>query len=109
MKNARQVVLGMAIALAAFGQASAQDWPTRSGPNTVAVAVAALSGSCAGGRTPPGGVEASTSAPGVSPVVPAGTTPVASAACANAAPHAAQWPAETVAGRPQPGQTIAKL
>jgi tripartite-type tricarboxylate transporter receptor subunit TctC len=30
MKIARQVVLGAAIALAAFGQASAQDWPTRS-------------------------------------------------------------------------------
>jgi len=30
MKIARQVILGAAIALAAFGQASAQDWPTRS-------------------------------------------------------------------------------
>src|ERR1700704_4272052 len=30
MKNARHVVLGAAIALAAFGQASAEDWPTRS-------------------------------------------------------------------------------
>src|SRR3977135_230147 len=30
MKIARQVVLGAAIALAAFGRASAQDWPTRS-------------------------------------------------------------------------------
>ena len=30
MKIARQVVLGAAIATAAFGQASAQDWPTRS-------------------------------------------------------------------------------
>src|SRR3954470_8151758 len=30
MKPARQVILGAAIALAAFGQASAQDWPTRS-------------------------------------------------------------------------------
>ena len=30
MKIARQVVLGMAIALAAFGRAQAQDWPTRS-------------------------------------------------------------------------------
>jgi tripartite-type tricarboxylate transporter receptor subunit TctC len=30
MKIARQVVLGTAIALTAFGQASAQDWPTRS-------------------------------------------------------------------------------
>src|SRR5262252_10935101 len=30
MKIARQVALGAAIALAAFGQASAQDWPTRS-------------------------------------------------------------------------------
>src|SRR3981081_1667484 len=30
MKNARQVVLGVAISLAAFGQSSAQDWPTRS-------------------------------------------------------------------------------
>src|SRR4029077_1618433 len=30
MKIARQVVLGAAIALAAFAQASAQDWPTRS-------------------------------------------------------------------------------
>ena len=30
MKIARQVVLGAAIALTAFGQASAQDWPARS-------------------------------------------------------------------------------
>ena len=30
MKIARQAVLGVAIALAAFGQAQAQDWPTRS-------------------------------------------------------------------------------
>ena len=30
MKIARQVALGVAIALAALGQASAQDWPTRS-------------------------------------------------------------------------------
>src|SRR5262245_6643395 len=30
MKIARQVALGAAIAFAAFGQASAQDWPTRS-------------------------------------------------------------------------------
>ena len=30
MKIARQVVLGAAIALAAVGPASAQDWPTRS-------------------------------------------------------------------------------
>jgi tripartite-type tricarboxylate transporter receptor subunit TctC len=29
MKIARQVVLGAAVALAAFGRASAQDWPTR--------------------------------------------------------------------------------
>ena len=29
MKTARQVILGAAIALAAFGPASAQDWPTR--------------------------------------------------------------------------------
>ena len=29
MKIARQVGLGAAIALAAFGQPSAQDWPTR--------------------------------------------------------------------------------
>ena len=29
MKIARQVALGVAIALAAVGQASAQDWPTR--------------------------------------------------------------------------------
>src|SRR3954471_13080749 len=30
MKIARQIALGVAIALNAFGQASAQDWPTRS-------------------------------------------------------------------------------
>src|SRR4029078_9036962 len=30
MQIARQVVFGAVIALAAFGQASAQDWPTRS-------------------------------------------------------------------------------
>ena len=30
MKIARQVIFGSAIALAALGQASAQDWPTRS-------------------------------------------------------------------------------
>ena len=30
MKIARQVALGAGIALAAFGQALAQDWPTRS-------------------------------------------------------------------------------
>src|SRR6188472_1875429 len=30
MKIARRVILGAAITLAAFGQASAQDWPTRS-------------------------------------------------------------------------------
>ena len=30
MKIARQVVLGAAFALGAFGQASAQDWPTHS-------------------------------------------------------------------------------
>ena len=30
MKIAQQVVLGAAMALAAFGQSSAQDWPTRS-------------------------------------------------------------------------------
>src|SRR6187455_720659 len=30
MKIAQQVVLGVAVALGAFGQASAQDWPTHS-------------------------------------------------------------------------------
>src|SRR3982751_819493 len=30
MKIARQVVLGAAVVLAAFGRASAEDWPTRS-------------------------------------------------------------------------------
>jgi tripartite-type tricarboxylate transporter receptor subunit TctC len=37
MKIARQVILGAAIALAAFGQASAQDWPTRSADFTPVV------------------------------------------------------------------------
>jgi hypothetical protein len=71
------------------------------------VAVAALSGSGAGGVTPPGGVEAPKSAAGGSPVVSGGTP--ATLACANAAPHAVQRPAETVVGRPQPGQTLANL